>query len=175
MEQSPQVVANMEQWFMTTQGATIYGVEPEGGEVESWKFTMLLRDVVYGLPHGVNHQEWKEWVELIYTSWTVSATPLHSAILSNSLQNVMDNIEGDDAGEIPVIIYRFLELYSKFLTSGETFDLRDILRYKVISDQPVVFSDLQQEVGEAWIDNESHSTFKALSKLCALFYSDREC
>lgn len=170
MAPSTQAIVPNEQWFMTTQGATINGVEPEGGETKSWKFTMLLRDVVYGLPIGVNHQEWKEWIDLIYTSWTVSVESEHLAHYNlTGFQSVMQDMttQYDDAGEIPVIIYRFLELYSKFVTTGETFDLRDILRYKVVSDEPVVFSDLQQERGIdglASIDAKSYRVFANLSK-----------
>ena len=81
-------------------------------------------------------------------------------------------MEDDDAGEIPIIIYRFLELYSQFVQSGETFDLREILRYKLISDQPVVFGDLKQDLDEngmASIDGASHATFKDLSRSSGLF------
>lgn len=79
MDPSVDVAANNEQWFMTTQGATVYGVAPEGGESESWRFTILLRDAIYGLPQGVNHQEWKEWVEHIYAAWLVSTNSITTA------------------------------------------------------------------------------------------------
>ena len=79
MEQPQAVARTNAQWFMTTQGATVSGIEPEGGERQSWRFTVLLRDLVYGLPSGVNHQEWREWVDQIYTCWMVSGPSVSRA------------------------------------------------------------------------------------------------
>ena len=85
MAQSRQNQGTNEQWYMTAQGATIYGLEPEGGECQSWRFTILLRDLVFGLPAGVNHQEWREWVEEIDAFWMVSTNDYLIALLSNLL------------------------------------------------------------------------------------------
>ena len=137
-----------EQWFMTTQGATLSGVAPEGNEHHSWGFTVLLRDLVYGLPNGVNVSEWTEWVNNIYAIWMVSSEVERSMSCLTNTKEIVDVIGDDYAGELPVIIYRFLELYSEFITSGTTFDLRDILRYRVVADVPLVFGDLAQELSE---------------------------
>ena len=59
------------QWFLTTQGASIYGIEPEGNESKTWAFTPVLRDLVYAFPSGANQQEWREWIEEIYRAWMV--------------------------------------------------------------------------------------------------------
>lgn len=78
---------------------------------------------------------------------------------------------GEDAGELPVIIYRFLELYSEFVISGVIFDLRDILRYKVDDDQPLMFGDLKQEAGEDGVvrgDGAKCVEFKRLSEVLRL-------
>ena len=81
-----------QQWFVTTQGASIYGIEPEGGEEKTWAFTSLLRDLVFGFPSDANLQEWREWVEEIYRAWTVTMHRIdiqpgktHSAIGCSSI------------------------------------------------------------------------------------------
>ena len=71
MAESSESRADPEQWFMTTQGATIHGIAPEGNEHHSWGFAVLLRDLIYGLPDGVNLHEWRQWVDKIYSIWGV--------------------------------------------------------------------------------------------------------
>ena len=61
----------------------------------------------------------------------------------------MQSITGEeDAGELPVIIYRFLELRSRFVGQGTTFDLCEILRFQALPDQPVVTVDLKGSILE---------------------------
>ena len=72
MSEAQDEATNITQWFVTTQGASIYGVEPEGNEEKTWAFTPLLRDLVFAFPKGANLQEWREWVDEIYEAWLVS-------------------------------------------------------------------------------------------------------
>lgn len=62
-----------EQWLITAQGATVYGLEAqEANEWEVWTYCTFLREAIFGFPLGATVEEYDEWVTGLYTEWTVS-------------------------------------------------------------------------------------------------------
>lgn len=59
-------------WRMTSQGATLRGLEPQECEEDLWAFCTFLREAIYCWPHNANMQEWEIYFQDVYTFWKVS-------------------------------------------------------------------------------------------------------
>ncbi|KAK7680050.1 hypothetical protein QCA50_016996 [Cerrena zonata] len=125
-----------EQWLISAQGATVYGIEAQGpGEWAMWTYCSCLREAIFGFPEGATVEEYDEWINGLYAEWEEVTRTFDPA----------EEMQG-----IPVIITRFISLYDEYKTTHEPFDLLSVFfyQYACTEDPTIIVDDLKVPASE---------------------------
>ncbi|KAK7696211.1 hypothetical protein QCA50_000864 [Cerrena zonata] len=140
-------------WLITTQGACVSGVEPEGLETMSWAFCTFLREALFAMPIGVSKLEYDYWVVGLGKEWERNASEQDEV-------SKMDFSENETMGDIPILLYRFIFLLNLYKRTGTPFDLRDVFDYENTKEPNIMYDDIPIIIDEGsiyiprwdWID-----------------------